>query len=310
MPRVSIILNVRNGAAFLRDALDSVMAQTFADWELIVWDDCSTDNSSKIVSTYGDARIRYFLSPDETPLGKARDQAIRQATGDWLAFLDQDDVWLPRKLEKQMALIDNRVGIIYGRTVLFDSQRGDLRDYDYFHEFELLPEGDIFARLFRNACFIAMSSAVLRRSAVAEVGGIPDTIQVVPDYYLYIAIARRYQARAVQEVVCRYRVHPGSMSASQRHRIRLHAEPLSIVNQWAACLDPRIATYRRMTYSTALALEEMREFHTAPAGLQRLFSDGSLLWLVSRPFVRAGRAIRRRLRRPYWLATEFASDPD
>ena len=59
-----------------------------------------------------------------------------------------------------------------------------------------------------------MSSAVLRRSAVEEVGGIPDTIQVVPDYYLYVAIARNYQARAVQEVVCRYRVHPGSMSAS------------------------------------------------------------------------------------------------
>jgi hypothetical protein len=234
MPLVSIIMNVRNGAAFLREALDSVMAQTFADWELIVWDDCSTDDSAKIVGGYHDHRIRYFLSPDETPLGEARDRAIQQAAGEWLAFLDQDDIWLPRKLESQMALADHDdVGIIYGRTVLFDSRRGDLRDYDYAHEFQLLPEGNIFAALFRDACFIAMSSAVLRRSAVAEVGGIPDTIQVVPDYYLYIAIARRYQARAVQQVVCRYRVHPGSMSASHQHRLRLHAEPLSIVNQWA-----------------------------------------------------------------------------
>ena len=85
MPLVSVIMNVRNGASFLREALDSVLAQTFVDWELIVWDDCSTDNSAQIVSQYRDPRIRYFLSPEDTPLGKARDSAIRRASGEWLA---------------------------------------------------------------------------------------------------------------------------------------------------------------------------------------------------------------------------------
>jgi len=310
MPLVSIIMNVRNGAAFLREALDSVTSQTFVDWELIAWDDCSTDNSAKIVGEYceRDPRIRYFLSPDETPLGKARDRAIQQASGEWLAFLDQDDIWLPGKLEKQMALANDNAGIIYGRAVLFDSQRGNRRDYDYAHEFRPLPEGNIFASLFHDGCFVAMSSAVLRGSAVAAVGGIPDTIQVVPDYYLYIAIARSHQARAVQEVVCRYRVHPGSMSASHQHRLRLQAEPLAIVNQWAACLDPKIAKYRRMTYSTALALEEMRQRDTVWAGLRRLLWDGSLLWLLSRPLVRLWRAVRRRLQRPYWRKHILAGD--
>ena len=109
MPLVSIILNLRNGARFLREALDSMMSQTFQDWELIVWDDRSTDDSAQIVGEYRDPRIRYFLSPDETPLGEARNRAIRQATGEWLAFLDQDDVWLPTKialtLEKMSELI-------------------------------------------------------------------------------------------------------------------------------------------------------------------------------------------------------------
>src|SRR6267154_1788328 len=104
MLRVSIIMNIRNGAANLREALDSVMAQTFADWELIVWDDRSSDDSAKVVAEYGDHRIHYFLSPEETPLGRARELAIRQAKGEWLAFLDQDDVWLPNKLQQQMAL--------------------------------------------------------------------------------------------------------------------------------------------------------------------------------------------------------------
>lgn len=300
MPLVSIIMNVRNGAAFLREALDSVLAQTFADWELIVWDDCSTDDSANIVSQYRDNRIRYFLSPDETPLGAARDRAIRQASGEWLAFLDQDDVWLPHKLEQQMALIADDVGIVYGRTVWFDSRRGNIRDYDYFHEFEALPEGDIFAELFSHACFIAMSSAVLRRSAVVEIGGIPDTIQIVPDYYLYVAIARRYRARAVQEVVCRYRLHAGSMSSSRPNRLRLHEEPLSIVRQWSDSLDPRLSRYRQMTYSTYLAVEEMRSPQAALRGMKRLLADGSVLWLISRPFVRMWRAMRRRIRRPYW----------
>jgi glycosyltransferase involved in cell wall biosynthesis len=310
MPLVSIIMNVRNGAAFLRQAVDSVLVQTFKDWELIVWDDCSTDDSAGIIAEYRDQRLRYYLSPEDVPLGKARGQAIVQAGGEWLAFLDQDDIWLPRKLEQQIALIGDGVGLIYGRTVLFDSRHGNLRDYDYAHEFTALPEGDIFAELFRSACFVAMSSAVLRRSAVAEAGAIPDSIQVVPDYYLYIAVARRYRARAVQQVVCRYRVHPGSMTSSHSHRLQLQAEPLSIVKQWAPCLDPRIASYRRMTYSTALAWEEIKDMQTTVTGLRRLLSDGSVLWLASRPFARAWRSIRRRLRRPYWLGTEFASDPD
>jgi glycosyltransferase involved in cell wall biosynthesis len=302
MPVISVILNVRNGSAFLHEALDSVLAQTFADWELIVWDDRSTDTSAQIVAAYSDHRIHYHLAPEETPLGKARDLAIRQANGEWLAFIDQDDLWLPDKLEKQMTLASDGVGIIYGRTVLFDAQHGTLRDYDYAHEFGPLPEGDIFAQLFRDACFIAMSSVVLRRSAVAEAGGIPDHIHLVPDYYLYVAIAGRYQARAVQDIVCRYRVHPASMSASRHHRLRLQSEPLAIVEQWSNQLDPRIAAYRRKTYSTALALEEMRA-GTFFTGLHRLLSDGSLLWLISRPFVHAGRTLRRKVKRPWWTRT-------
>jgi hypothetical protein len=310
MPLVSIIINVRNGAPFLRDALDSVMAQNFTDWELIAWDDCSTDESARIIAEYGDPRVRYCLSPDDTTLGEARNRAIHHATGEWLAFLDQDDIWLPRKLEKQMALADAGVGIIYGRTVLFDSARGNLRDYDYRHEFTPLPEGNIFAQLFRDACFIAMSSAVLRRSAVAEVGGIPTHIQVVPDYYLYVALANRYEARAVQEVVSRYRVHPGSMTAAHDHRLRLHQEPLSIIRQWTPALDAQTARFRMQTYSSVLALEEMRNRKTASAGVRRLLRDGSLRWLLSRPFAVFWRTLRRKVRRPYWLATELASDPD
>ncbi len=237
------------------------------------------------------------MSPQETPLGKARDNAIRQATGQWLAFLDQDDVWLPYKLEEQMALAAGGIGIIYGRTVMFGA-KGKIGDYDYAHEFTPLPEGDIFTQLFADGCFIAMSSAMLLRSAVNEVGGIPDTIEVVPDYYLYVALAHSYRARAVQEVICLYRVHAGSLTRSNSPK--LHAEPLLLIDQWKDHLDPRIVAHRRMTYSTALAVDEIRSVRGAGPGLVRLVTQGSIVWLLGRPFVHAWRRVRRRIHRPAW----------
>src|ERR1017187_9904571 len=183
MPTVSIIMNVRNGAATLREALESAFAQTYRDWELIVWDDCSSDDSAKIVAQFSDARLRYFLAPEDTSLGQARELAMRKAQGEWLAFLDQDDIWLPRKLELQIALTESpQVGLVYARTVCFYPD-GSERDFDQFHEFSDLPEGDIFAELLGRGCFIAMSSALLRRSAIEEIGGIPTQIHITPDYF-------------------------------------------------------------------------------------------------------------------------------
>jgi glycosyltransferase involved in cell wall biosynthesis len=297
MPSVSVIMNVRNGASTLREALESVMAQTFHDWELIVWDDRSTDDSARIIAEYKDPRIRYFQSPEETSLGKARDSAIRQSSGEWVAFLDQDDIWLPRKLEKQMALADDTTGLIYGRTVRFYPS-GLERDYDQAHEFTLLPEGDIFNQLFTDSCFIAMSSAVFRRAAVEAIGGIPDAIQIVPDYWLYVAVARLYRVRAVQEVVCRYRMH--SANTSRLAAVKMNQEVLWLIDQWADQLDPRTVTLCRKKHFTAIALEEMRKPATVARGVARLFTQGSVAAQLARPFMFAFHIIRRNLRRPYW----------
>jgi len=299
MPLVSVIMNVRNGASTLREALESVMAQTLTDWEAIVWDDLSTDGSAEIVAQYADPRIRYFLSPGETSLGKARDAAMRLAKGAWLAFLDQDDVWMSRKLEKQMALAEKNTGIIYGRTVRFYPNGGQ-RDYDQTHEFQPLPEGDIFTQLFTKGCFIAMSSAVFRRSAIDELGGIPRKIAIIPDYYLYAAVARRHPVRAVQEVVCRYRMH--GANTSRLAAIAMHQEALWLVDYWADSLDPRTLALCRRRHNTAIALEEMRSPSTALPGMLRLFTKGSVTSQLNRPFMFAFHIVRRNVLTPCWKA--------
>ena len=308
MPRVSVIMNVRNGAGTLRAALESALTQTYRDWELIVWDDRSSDDSAEVVAGFTDPRIRYMLSPEESSLGQARDLAIRQACGEWLAFLDQDDIWLPHKLELQIALADSpQVGVIYGRSVCFSSCGGE-KDYDQFHEFSALPEGDILAELLGKGSFIAMSSALIRRSAVNELGGIPADVRIIPDYYLYAAVCRKYQARAVQEVICRYRIHPGSMNHT--HRRESLEETLALIETWSKRVPPEALAKRHMGISTALALEELRRWETVRQGVSRLATDGSILWLAARPFVHLWRTIRRRLQRPQWKRSAGCYRPD
>jgi glycosyltransferase involved in cell wall biosynthesis len=298
MPAVSIIMNVCNGAATLHAAMESVLAQTFQDWELIVWDDCSTDESAQIVAGFSDRRIRYLLARQSTPLGQARDAAIRQAHGEWLAFLDQDDIWASRKLEQQLALANEpRVGLIYGRTVRFYADGREFDD-DHFHEFTALPEGNLVPELLGRGCFVAMSSVLLRHSAVLEAGGIPDSIHVTPDYFLYLSVASKYEARAVQQVVCRYRVHPGSMTKVYRRESL--AETAKLVDQWRDHMEPSAYARRRARVATGLALEELRTTSMRLQGARRLLWEGSLVWLATRPFEHAWRRIRRKLWRPYW----------
>lgn len=299
MPLVSVIINVRNGAGTLREAIASVLAQTCDDWELIVWDDRSTDASAAIVAEYPDPRIRYFLSPDDAPLGKARRDAILQATSEWIAFLDQDDIWLPAKLERQLALAETGVGLIYGRTIRFYAS-GLERDYDQTHEYKPLPEGDIFTQLFTDSCFIAMSSAMFRRSAIEAIGGIPEEVWIVPDYYLYVAVAQKYRVGAIQEPVCRYRMHPESMSHVVARE--MHREVLWLIDRWADQLDPHTVALCRRRHFTAIALEEMKSPNSFGTGLVRLIRQGSVGSQLMRPFAFLFHLIRRNVIAPYWRA--------
>ena len=118
--KVSIILNCRNGAEYLKDTLEAIKQQSFSDYEIIFWDNCSTDNSAQIAKTF-DKRLRYFLGEEMLPLGAARNKAIACAQGDYIAFVDCDDLWDREKLEKQVNELerDSSVGICYPTRKIF-----------------------------------------------------------------------------------------------------------------------------------------------------------------------------------------------
>jgi len=299
MPTVSVIVNLYNGAATVAEAIDSVLAQSFASWELLVWDDASSDGGGGTAQRFRDARIRYVRSEERVWLGQARQEAIEATSGEWVAFLDQDDVWLPRKLELQLrrAAETPTAGLIYGRTVRFYPD-GTERDYDQAHEYRLLPEGDIFRSLFTESCYIAMSSAMFRRAAIETVGGIPAEIRMIPDYWLYTAVARRFPAVAVQEVVCRYRMHADS--ASQSAAVAVQEEALRLMDLWRGDVDEATLARCKRYHATQMATAEMRSPNSFARGLGRLLRDGSFSSQLLRPLRYVFHRVRRSVVTPYW----------
>lgn len=210
-PRVSVIMNCLNGERYLREALDSVFAQTYPDWEIVFWDNGSTDASPEIAKEYGD-RVRYFRSEETCPLGKARNLAIARATGEYVALLDCDDVWLPEKLDKQVPLgdADPLVALIYSDSFFIDRDGAVIGQY--FTQAPP-PPGDAFIGLLTRRNFIPCLTVVMRRTVVEKVGGFNPTLGYAEDFDLSLRIVRAHGASYVNEPLAKYRLHRGAITA-------------------------------------------------------------------------------------------------
>ena len=113
-PLISIIMNCYNGEKFLKEAIQSILDQTYQNWELIFWDNQSNDKSKEIFNNYKDSRLKYFCATEHTSLYKARNLAIEKSNGDFISFLDTDDLWDIKKLEIQISYFDDQsVGLVF-----------------------------------------------------------------------------------------------------------------------------------------------------------------------------------------------------
>jgi len=216
MPSVSIIINCLNGERYLREAIDSAFAQTFKDWEIIFWDNASTDGSAGIAQSYGD-RVRYFRSDITYSLGKARNLAISKAGAEYIALLDCDDIWLPQKLEKQLDLLERKtnVALCYSDSIIFNSQ-GDL--YDHFSQ-TTPKRGMIFEDLLKDN-FISSETMVFRREMLSRLDYIFDeSLTMVMDYDLSLRLAYRHPLDYVEGALSKWRMHGGSESSKKRFLI-------------------------------------------------------------------------------------------
>lgn len=279
-PLVSVVMNGFNTARYLREAIDSVRAQTYPCWEIEYYDNLSADDSEDIVASFRDPRIRMHRAPRRLTLAEGRNEVIRLSRGEWIAFLDCDDEWLPDKLERQIARVAEdrigNVGMVYARTMSFTA-RGDSGETSYRYVGRPLPEGDILRALLLEGNIVPIASAMVSRAACNAVGSIPSHLTFAEDYWLFTAIAARYRVLCVQDVLCRYRVHDGA--ATRHNKLASHREALEVLEHWTGRVAPAELAARRRVYHTLIGIELVRAGRRLE-GLREIAARGSVAFLT------------------------------
>jgi len=219
MPKVTVVMNCLNGERYLREAIDSVYAQTFDDWEIVFWDNSSTDNSGEIARSYG-KKLRYFCADYTTTLGAARNKAFAEARGEFVAILDVDDIWLSQKLELQLQLFerDSELALTYTNSQYFDNT-GDLcTQFDA----GLPVRGNVFSSLLLHNP-ISTETMIFRKSALDDTSdAFDENFSIVMDYDLTLRIAYRYRIDYLDMCLSKWRFH--AESETSRKKLQIYYE--------------------------------------------------------------------------------------
>lgn len=217
IPRVSIIMNCRNCEEYLREALTSVYAQTCPDWEIVFYDNLSTDGSAAIAQA-GDERLHYLRGEAPLSLGAARNQALSAARGEFIAFLDCDDIWLPEKLARQLALFaaDPSADFVYGNYHVLKKTAGVWQRKLRLRGKQ--PEGEVFAAFLRHYP-VNLQTVMVRRQALERLEQWFDPeLHLSEEYDLFMRLLFTARARYVDEPLACYRVHEKMCSIQQIER--------------------------------------------------------------------------------------------
>lgn len=203
----SVIIPTFNRAVFLREAIDSVLAQTEKDFELIVVDDGSTDHTRELVAEYGD-RIRYFFQPN-AGASAARNLGIRHAAGNFMAFLDSDDLWLPKKLARQTQWMAAHPNLLLCYTDEIWIRRGVRVNQKMIHA----KAGGWIYPLCLPRCIISPSSVLMRRELFDAIGWFDEQLPVCEDYDLWLRVASRFEVGFIPEpLIVKRGGHPDQLS--------------------------------------------------------------------------------------------------
>ena len=214
MPKVSVVIPTHNRSEFLRLAIGSVLGQTFQDFEIIVVDDASSDNTNAVVSHFRDPRIRYFCHQTNQGVAAARNTGILNSTGEYVAFLDDDDEWLPRKLERQIEFIaaqSERVGCVYSGSIEVDRLSGKIRDLVVPAE-----RGNIHDALSSSSCVGPTSAVLVRKSCFEKVGLFDVNLQYSEDYDMWVRLSKEYHFEFVEEPLVKFFVQGKGLSRNYR----------------------------------------------------------------------------------------------
>jgi GT2 family glycosyltransferase len=212
-PKVSVCVPVYNGAQYIRDCINSILSQSFSDFELIFINDASTDNSKEIIYSFSDPRIKYFENERNLGLIGNWNKCLELSNGYYVCIFHQDDVMSPDNLEKKVALLEleKRVGLVFSDTLVIDPAKRIVSN----HWFELLdpnvdfikPGRSFFDLMFRNMNLICCPSVMARRECYENVGGFDARLPFTGDMEMWMRIALFYDVAYLSEPLILYRIH-------------------------------------------------------------------------------------------------------
>lgn len=214
-PRVSVIVPAYNAAVYLPYALESVLRQGYPDWEIVLVNDGSTDQTSAVADAYRarlQDRFQYIYQPNRG-LPAARNTGIRAARGEFIALLDADDVWLPHRLERSVRIMDAEpaTGLVHARVMRINAQgtiTGQLKvDPKYM-------SGRIAHNLYARRAHIVCPTVMFRKSCLELSGWFDEAMQATEDRDLWFRIALHYPITFIDEVLAHYRLSPSSMTSN------------------------------------------------------------------------------------------------
>jgi len=205
-PIISIIMNCYNGEAFLNEAINSITKQTFENWELIFFDNNSIDKSEKIAKSFKDSRIKYFKSDRLLNLYDARNLAVKKTNGDYISFLDTDDMWTKDKLEKQINFIkkNSNYKILYSNYYVLKNNEKQIM---YKNE---LPSGFITQKLL-DFYGIGINTAFLDKSIFDQYNFKKD-LNIIGDFDFFIKTSKKFEIGYISDPLTFYRIHENSFT--------------------------------------------------------------------------------------------------
>lgn len=210
-PKVSVVIPVYNRAKYVGETIESVLSQTYRNFELIVVDDGSTDDSRKVLESFGD-RVKILEHPNRENRGQsaAINRGLAAARGEYVGMLDSDDLWLPNKLALQVAYLDAHphIGLVYGNGRAIDQNGNKLYD--------IYPPGHVEqsdpGRVLMDCYFLLPNNSLVRRSVVEAAGRFDESLRAAQDHDMAIRIAELTKLAYIDEPVFCYRRHPDSIS--------------------------------------------------------------------------------------------------
>jgi glycosyltransferase involved in cell wall biosynthesis len=251
---VTIITPTYNREAFLPAAIESVLAQTYKNFEFIIVDDGSEDNSRKLIESYAekDSRIKYLYQENQRQ-SVARNYALSVAKGDFICFLDSDNYWPNDKLEKSLkAFADHPdADIVYGDCITIDEQGNEL------HRNNMRRYSGRIAGLLLKDNFISMNTTMTRRKCFDEMGGMSGKRRVADDYDLWLKFSARYTFQYIPEFLAYYRVMENQISTNKKLRFETNE---SIIQDFLAAYPNAVTAQEKKVGLCAFYTRKARHY--------------------------------------------------